>query len=189
MMKAIRLEVAMFLGVSLLIVNFAIAAEEKKDLATGEGLMVGAAAGDSASQSDSLHFEPRYGYAYAAGTGAKKQVWLLMTDQDPAGIDWAAAKDRTGALRLWCGLKKAPFVLVELNAEGIPQLVTQCPGNGALAVEMISTINGLASVQADYQINDGKRLRGHLQGGNGTCGEMTYCEQTKDYYFDVTLSK
>jgi|GEM_PF-4126036 len=170
----------------LFLSSIAISAEEKKDLATGEGLMV-ITTGDD--QTENIQFEPRYGYAYASGTGSKRQVWLLMTNQDPAGIDWSTAKDRVEVLRQWCGSKKAPFVLTELDANGTPQLVTQCPGNGALAVEMISTINGLASVQIDFQINDGKRLRGRLQGGNGTCDEMKYCEQTKDYYFDVTISE
>ncbi len=190
-MKTAKLIVPILLVVLLLMMNLVMAADEKKDLATGEGvipLMSGDPDPKGDPESDHFRFEPRYGYAYTGETGTTKQMWLLMTDQDPAGIDWSTAKDRVEALRLWCESKKAPFVLVELDTGGVPQLLTQCPGNGGLAVEMISTINGLASVKIDYEINDGKRLRGHLQGGNGTCGEMTYCEQTKDYYFDVTFS-
>jgi hypothetical protein len=177
---------ALFAFLILSMINLMMAVEEKKDLATGEGLMVLQSDGQ---KDEFLRFEPRYGYAYAKETNGKKQLWLLMTNQDAANLDWTTAKDRVQALREWCESNKTPFVLVELDDAGVPQLVTQCPGNGVLAVEMISTINGFPSVQISYEINDGKRLRGHLQGGNGTCGEMTYCEQTKDYYFDVTLNK
>ncbi len=158
----------------------AATAEEKKDLATGEGIMM--------LDGEPVVFEPRYRYAYSVTTGAKKQVWLLMTDEDPVSINWNAAKDRVEALRLWCGSKKAGFVLVELDTEGVPQLLTQCPANGGIAIEMISVINGLPSIQMYYEINDGKRLRGRLLGGTGTCGDKEYCEKTKEYYFDVTLS-
>jgi hypothetical protein len=36
--------------------------------------------------------------------------------------------------------KEAGFVLVEVDGDGAPQLVTQCPANGAIAIEMISVI-------------------------------------------------
>ena len=158
----------------------AISAEESKDLATGEGLMT--------RDGEKVIFEPQYGYAYSLTTGAKKQTWLLLTDEDPKSIDWKAAKDRAESLRLWCKAKEAGFVLVELDGEGAPQLLTQCPANGAIEMEMISVMNRLPSVQMFYEINDGKRIRGRLLGGIGSCGEMEYCEKTKEYYFDVTLS-
>jgi hypothetical protein len=112
----------------------------------------------------------------------------LLTDQVPS-IEWSTTKDKTETLRQWCQSKKAPFVLVELDSENTPQLLTQCPGDGAIAIEMISTMNGLASVVLKYEINDGKRLKGQLLGGIGSCGENTYCEPTKDYTFDATLTK
>jgi hypothetical protein len=170
----------MFIAVSVFIANTAICADEKKDLATGEGIMI--------RDGENVIFEPRYGYAYSQTTGAKKQVWLLMSDEDPKSIDWTAAKDRTESLRLWCKAKEAGFVLVELDGEGAPQLVTQCPANGAIAIEMISVMNDLPSVQMFYEINDGKRIRGRMLGGVGSCGDKQYCEKTKEYYFDVTLS-
>jgi hypothetical protein len=190
-MKNVLILACMFISILTIALNVT-AIDEKKDLATGEGLILLQSQSETSGGSNAkkyFRFEPRYGYAYKGETAGNKRMWLLMTAVDPAGIDWNSAKDRVQALRLWCNSKKTPFVLVELDSAGVPQLVTQCPGDGTLDVEMISTINGLPSVQVSYEINDGKRLRGHLQGGIGTCDEMTYCEQTKDYYFDVTLSR
>jgi hypothetical protein len=171
-MKKLILTVAVMLMISV-----SLPADDPKNVASGNGVI-----------SESFQFQPKHGYACTAGTGTKKQMWLLLTDQTPPA-DWTTSKNRVEILRQWCESKKAPFLLVELDSTNKPQFLTQCAGDGGLAQEMISTINGLDSVVLKYEINDAKRLKGQLLGGNGNCGDMKYCEQTKDYSFDVTLSK
>jgi hypothetical protein len=171
-MKTLTLLVAV-----ILLMSFSLTADESNNIASGKGVI-----------SDSFEFQPKHGYACTVGTGAKKQMWLLLTDQTPPA-DWTSSKNRVETLRQWCESKKAPFVLVELDSASKPQLLSQCAGDGGLAQEMISTINGLDSVVLKYEINDAKRIKGQLLGGNGNCGDMNYCEQTKDYYFDVALRK
>jgi hypothetical protein len=160
----------------LLLVCVSLGAEDQKNTAGGKGKI------------NDFEFHPKFSYVHSTGSGAKKQTWLLLTDQTPSA-EWTTAKDRTETLRKWCEAKKAPFVLVELDSAAKPQLLSQCPGDGAIAVEMISTINGLDSVVLKYEANDGKRLKGQLLGGNGNNGDMTYVEQTKDYTFDAAVAK
>lgn len=160
----------------MFLISFSLFAQDQKNTAGGKGVI------------NDFEFHPKFSYAHSTGSGTKKQTWLLLTDQAPS-VQWATAKDRTETLRQWCDSKKAPFVLVELDATDTPQLLSQCPGDGAIAVEMISTINGLASVVLKSEVNDGKRLKGKLLGGNGNKGDMTYVEQTKDYTFDAIVGK
>ncbi|MCI0442718.1 hypothetical protein L0152_05810 [bacterium] len=160
----------------MLLVSFSLFAQDQKNTASGKGKI------------NDFEFHPKFSHIHSTGSGAKKQTWLLLTDQTPSE-QWKAAKDRTETLRQWCEAKKAPFVLVELDSAAKPQLLSQCPGDGAIAVEMISTINGLDSVVLKYEVNDGKRLKGQLLGGDGNKGDMTYVEQKKDYTFDAVLSK
>lgn len=160
----------------MLLLSFSLFAQDQKNTAGGKGKI------------NDFEFHPKFSYVYSAGSGAKKQTWLLLTDQAPSE-QWKTSKDRTETLRQWCEAKKAPFVLVELDGAAKPQLLSQCPGDGAIAVEMISTINGLDSVVLKYEVNDGKRLKGQLLGGNGTQGDMIYAEQTKDYTFDAAVTK
>ncbi len=159
-----------------LIISYSLSADEQTNIASGKGVMA------------DFQFQPKYSYAQTTGTGTKKQVWLLLTDQVPSGA-WKTSNNKAEMLRQWCESKKAPFVLVELDSTNTPQLLTQCPGNGAIAMEMISISNGLPSVVLKFEVNDGKRLKGQLLGGNGYCGENTYCEPTKDYSFDTTFIK
>jgi hypothetical protein len=160
----------------MLLVSFSLIAQDQKNTAGGKGKI------------NDFEFHPKFSYVHSTGSGAKKQTWLLLTDQTPSE-QWKTAKDRTETLRQWCEAKKAPFVLVELDSAAKPQLLSQCPGDGAIAVEMISTINGLDSVVLKYEVNDGKRLKGQLLGGDGNKGDMTYVEQKKDYTFDAVVSK
>ena len=159
-----------------MLVSFSVGAQSQNNSAGGKGKI------------NDFEFHPKFSYFYSAGSGAKKQTWLLLTDQTPS-VQWTTAKDRTETLRQWCESKKAAFVLVELDNAAKPQLLSQCPGDGAIAMEMISTINGLDSVVLKFDVNDGKRMKGKLLGGNGNNGDMTYAEETKDYTFDAVVGK
>jgi hypothetical protein len=163
-------------AVVLLFASFSLFAQSQNNTAGGKGKIY------------DFEFHPKFSYAHSAGSGAKKQTWLLLTDQTPTE-QWKTAKDRTETLRQWCESKKAPFVLVELDSAAKPQLLSQCPGDGAIAIEMISTINGLDSVVLKFEVNDGKHMKGQLIGGEGNKGDMTYMEQTKDYTFDAVVGK
>src|SRR5262245_18306414 len=103
--------------VLILLISLSLMAQDQKNTASGKGLI------------NDFEFHPKFSYADSAGSGAKKQTWLLLTDHAPSA-DWTTAKDRTETLRKWCEAKKAPFVLVELDSAAKPQLLSQCPGDG-----------------------------------------------------------
>ena len=55
---------------------------------------------------------------------------------------------------------------------------------------MVSTINGLKSVDVQFTQQDAKRLKGTLRAGVGNCmtnGKSAYCTPTADYTFDAPL--
>jgi hypothetical protein len=134
-------------------------------------------------------FKPAYQLAFAQGQGNARVRWLLLTDQDPTTISWRGHASHTEALGDWCKAQKSGFVLVEINLNGKAELLTQCVG-GALSVAMISTINGLDSVQLKLRRQESAHLSGELVGGSGSCGsddELDYCESTMDYRFDTAL--
>jgi hypothetical protein len=60
--------------------------------------------------SEQVPFSPRYSFAYSEGTGAAKSTWLVLTEKAPPLKDWAGAKDRAEARRIWCGKEKTSFV-------------------------------------------------------------------------------
>lgn len=130
-------------------------------------------------------FEPTQ--AYATTSRKPDRVWLLVTDQDASGFEWRRAGDRVDVLRAWCKAKAASFVLFEFDAEGVPEMVYECGGSGALGTEMISNINDLASVVPTFEVFDGKRIRGRIVSGKGWCGEDTYCTKTRDFMVDVEV--
>lgn len=82
---------------------------------------------------------------------------------------------------------------MELNAQRGVELYFLCPANGAVNTEMLSTWNGLDSVVVKLETRDGKRLKGTLRGGEGSCpdenGAQVYCTPQDDYTFDAPLSR
>ena len=58
---------------------------------------------------------------------------------------------------------------------------------------MLSTWNGLDSVVVKLDKPGGKRLKGTLRGGEGSCpdqnGEQAYCTPQDDYTFDAPLPR
>jgi hypothetical protein len=132
-------------------------------------------------------FKPKFSRAYrAAGKGTPVR-WLLLTEKDPASVKWRGQGNMAAALTAWCKNSDTPLVLAELNEKGEPELLTACAAK-SVGVEMISTINGLASVQVHYQRHEANHLKGELLGGIGWCGEGNYCEPTKFYRFDSQVS-
>lgn len=143
---------------------------------------------------EEVTFSPKYSYAYTEPGGGQKYTWIVLTEKEPPLKTWLAAKDRAEARRLWCEKEKASFVAVKLDAEGKTDLYFLCPANGAVNTEMLSTWNGLESVVVTLEKSDGKRLKGTLVGGEGSCPgetgeEQVYCEQQEDYTFDAPVLK
>lgn len=140
---------------------------------------------------EQVSFSPKYSYAYTEGTGADKATWIVLTEKEPPLESWATAKNRAEARRLWCEKEKAAFVAVQLNAQQGVELYFLCPANGHVNTEMLSTWNGLESVVVKLETADGKRLKGTLRGGEGSCpdknGEPVYCTPQDDYTFDAPL--
>lgn len=130
-------------------------------------------------------FDPTH--AYATRSSKPARAWLLVTDRDASGVNWRKADDRSDVLRAWCKAEAASFVLFEFDLDGVPEMVYECGGSGALGSEMISTINGLASVAPTFEVFDSKRIRGRILSGKGWCGEDEYCTKTRDFMVDVEV--
>lgn len=151
-------------------------------------------------KSEQVEFLPRHSYAYSETVAERKFTWIVLTEKEPPLKDWAAAKDRAEARRLWCGTEKTSFVAVKLDADWKVDLYFLCPANGWVNTEMVNTANGLDSVVVEFEVRDGKKLKGTLRTGQGSCGSFesdgegggtetqTYCEATGDYTFDAPLS-
>ena len=143
-------------------------------------------------QTEWVEFLPRHSFAYPETINGKKFTWIVLTEKEPPLKDWAAAKSREEARRLWCGSEKTSFVAVKLDAEWKVDLYFLCPSNGAVNTEMLSSANGLDSVVVEFEVRDAKKLKGTLRTGIGACGDQdsqSYCEATGDYTFDAPLSK
>lgn len=174
-----------FLAVALTTGLVSQAMADQTDL--GQGLIFGRAT--AANADGRFVFQPAHHLAFAAGTGDSRSRWLLLTDQDPNTIVWRGHASHSDALAAWCKTQSAGYVLVEINPAGSAELLTQCIA-GAMSVAMISTINGLDSVQLKYDRNEPTHISGALIGGSGSCGsdeDVDYCEQTMDYRFDTAV--
>jgi hypothetical protein len=82
-------------------------------------------------------------------------------------------------------------VAAKLDAKNEVDLYFLCPANGGVNTEMVSTINGLKSVELHLAPGDGKRLKGTLRTGQGNCpdknGKDAYCTPSGDYVFDAPI--
>jgi hypothetical protein len=159
--------------------------------ASGRGTIIsGPAQPDSKEQT--VSFAPRYAFAYVEGKGADRFTWIVLTEKEPPLKAWAGSKDRVAARQQWCQKEKAGFVAVKIDAEQKPDLYFLCPPGAAMSnTEMVSSANGLKSVEVQFTQKDAKRLKGRLRGGVGNCptadGVSAYCEQTSDYTFDAPM--
>jgi len=172
-MKRMWFVVACFLAVPL----FA----QKAGTASGKGTI------------EDLAFSPKFAYAYSEGSGAKRSTWIVLTEKEPPLTAWSHPKDRQEARQEWCAKEKTPFVALKLDAEYKVDLYFLCSANGALGTEMLSTWNGLDSVQVKFTQRDAARLKGGFKTGSGSCpasdGSDAYCTPTGDYAFDAPLVK
>ena len=152
------------------------------DHASGEGrLMI-----EKGALVEYVRFEPRHGYAYAYGSGYNRKVRLILTAQPAADLDWQNA-DAADLIREWSQARQAPFVLVELDHNSEPSQFVHSAGNGQFKSQGLVTFNGgLRSIDVVFEINDGTRLKGRLQVGDGNCGGR-YCDPQMDYAFDVSV--
>lgn len=142
---------------------------------------------------EKVKFSPRYSHAYTEKADGTTFTWVVLTEKEPPLKEWASAKDRAETRRVWCGKEKASFVAVKLDAKMAVDLYFLCPANGLVNTEMLSSANGLDSVAVKLDKGDGKRLKGTLRTGQGSCsgtnGANAYCTQTGDFAFDAPLSK
>jgi hypothetical protein len=149
--------------------------------ASGEGrLMI-----KKGAEIEFVPFGPRHSYAYAYERGYQRKVLLILTAQ-PADLDWenGYAED---LIREWSKANQAPFVLIELDHESHPSQLVQSSGAAQFESQSVHTFTGgLRSIEIVFEINDGTRLKGRLQGGDGNCGGR-YCDPQMDYTFDVSV--
>jgi hypothetical protein len=142
---------------------------------------------------EQVPFAPRHTFAYAESSQGQKSTWIVLTEKEPPVKAWMAAKDREEARRAWCGKEKTPFVAVKLDHDLNVDLYFLCPANGGVNTEMVSSWNGLQSVEMRWETRGDKRLKGSFRTGSGSCpdanGKPAYCTQTGDYTFDVALSR
>ena len=164
--------------------------------ATGKGVierLIPPKSPEAELKSEKVAFSPRYSYAYSEGTGATKSTWLVLTDKEPPLKEWAGSKDRAEARRVWCGKEKASFVALKLDSKSAVDLYFLCPANGSINTEMLSSWNGLESVVVKFDTHDGKRMKGTLRTGQGSCpgadGKDAYCTPTGDFTFDAPMSR
>jgi hypothetical protein len=130
-------------------------------------------------------FKPTHGIAVR--TTKPDRVWLLLTERDASMLEWAGSADRIDVLQAWCKSQDAAYVLFELGAEGVPELVHECAGK-VVNTAMISSTNGLASVVPTWEAFGPDRLRGGIRSGKGSCGDGVHCEVTGTYTFDVPIA-
>ena len=142
---------------------------------------------------EQVPFAPKHTFAYAETSNGEKSTWLVLTEKEPPVKAWMAAKDREEARRSWCEKEKTPFVAVKLDHDMNVDLYFLCPANGGVNTEMVSSWNGLQSVEMRWELRGNPRLKGSFKTGNGSCpdasGKPAYCTPTGDYTFDAVLWK
>ncbi|MEO8012412.1 MAG: hypothetical protein ABI650_12255, partial [Dokdonella sp.] len=161
----------------------ALAAE--RGTAKGEGVIVKRFPREDPEQ---FRFAPKYSFVHRMGKAEWQTRWIALNDNDPGTLEWRGSTPDVDALQGWCGGSSAAFLLIELDAENIAPLKTECPGDRVLSVAMISVINGLPTVAVDIDKDDGKQISGRVVVGSGYC-DGAYCEQQGEYLFDAVISR
>ena len=183
------------IAVALLLCFAASLAAQDLGTAAGKGTIERLVPGGAGAEPkrEQVSFSPRFAYAYVDGSGSSRSTWIVLTERQPPAKVWAAARDRAQARASWCGTEKASFVALKLDSQWAVDLYFHCPGDGAVSTEMLSTWNGLPSVDVAFQIRDEHHLKGTLRTGQGSCpgadGKQAYCTATGDFTFDTPLSK
>ena len=153
------------------------------DQASGEGRLMII---ENGRLVDSLQLVPRHGYAYAYGSGYGRKTRLILTAQPATELDWQNA-DAADLIREWSQANQAPFVLIELDHNNEPSQLVLSVGKGRFQSQSPTTFNGgLRSIEVMFKVNDGARLKGRVQVGDGNCGGR-YCDPQMDYTFDVSV--
>jgi len=179
-----------WLGLICALAALPIAAQEL-GTASGRGSIISGPAQPN-SKEQRVDFAPRYAFAYVEGKGADRSTWIVLTEKEPPLKAWVGSKDRAATRQQWCQKEKSGFVAVKIDAQQSVDLYFLCPPGAAMSnTEMVSTTNGLKSVDVQFTQKDAKRLKGRLRGGVGNCpganGMAAYCEQTSDYTFDAPM--
>lgn len=185
------------LFVSILLLSAGAAAAQTAGTAGGTGTIVRFSAnpdkGNPAPIEEKVAFAPRFSYAYTEKVGATTYTFLVLSEKEPPIATLHKGGDRAEARRVWCEKEKASFVAVMLEPDFAVNLYFLCPGNGNVNTEMVNTANGLESVALTFSQKDGKRLKGTLRTGQGSCssgeGPADYCEKTGDFVFDAPFVK
>jgi hypothetical protein len=163
-------------------------AAQEVGTASGRGSIISAAATPSTKE-QRVNFAPKYAFSYVEGSGSKRATWIVLTEKEPPLKAWSGSKDKAAARQQWCAKEKAAFVAVKLDAKNEVDLYFLCPpGSEGSNTEMVSTINGLKSVDVQFTEKNAKRLKGTLRGGEGNCpvnDKDAYCTQYSDYAFDA----
>jgi hypothetical protein len=158
--------------------------------ASGRGTIISATETPNRKE-QRVDFAPRYAFAYFEGRGAKRLTWVVLTEKEPPLKAWADSRDRAAARQTWCEKEKAAFVAVQIDAKQEVYAYYLCPpGSSGSNTEMVSTINGLKSVDIRFMHKDAKRMKGTLRAGEGNCpvdGKDAYCTQRSDYTFDAPI--
>jgi hypothetical protein len=135
----------------------------------------------------------RGAYAYATGEGEGRRLVIVLADKEPPRAAWDDAGDRGEARVAWCNAKQGSYQAFELKPSGEAQSTESCGSGGARSMGMINEMNGLPSVVFKLEVNDGKRLKGSVETGEGACGVSgeppKYCTPTGSYKFDAELGK
>ncbi len=172
-------------GVALVFASLPAPAQES-GTAGGKGKIVYDLSHDTMEKA-AVAFSPRVAWATVDESGpAGKRIHLVLAESEAPLRELSTVWSRPAARMKHCAQKKVPFVAVELNGEGGVELLHQCAA-GRFATEMVSTFNGLDSVVVALEVFSAKRVKGTLRGGDGSCGDRVYCDQTEDYVFDAPL--
>lgn len=147
---------------------------------------------DPNAQSEWVDFLPNHVYAYRETTAGKKFTWIVFTSVVPPLAEWLAAPDGNETRRTWCGKNKSPFVAVQLDDKWELFAFYSCAGDGGLVTEMLSRWNAMESVAFKFDVRDGKRIKGTMRTGKGSCpadnkGGEKYCQPTGRYVFDAPV--
>ena len=136
-----------------------------------------------------LPFTPKHVYAYASGEGAERRITLVLTDVEPPRAAWNEAVHRDSATAGWCAGGSGSYISFRIKAAGDPDGMDRCGKGGVRSSSGVNVLNGVKSIQAKLLVNDGKRLQGTIETGDGACGAPPkYCTQTGSFKFDTTLA-
>ena len=177
-------------ALTVLAMAVAVGARAETNVASGEGLIQAMSADGQAAEGS---LKATRAYAYATGEGDARRIVIVLTDIEPPRAAWDDAGDRGEARVAWCDAKQGSFRSFEIKASGEAQSTESCGSGGARDMGMVNEMNGLRSIVVKLEANDGKRVKGSVETGEGACGVSgqppKYCTPTGSYTFDAELAK